>query len=173
MNHKIIKFKNLEPKIHKSVYLAEGAIVAGDVTISDKASIWFNTVLRGDVSPIIIGENTNIQDGCIVHTSRFDGPTNIGSNVTVGHMALIHACTIGDNAFIGMQSTIMDKVIIEEYGFVGAGSLVSPGKIIRKRELWVGSPAKFVRNITDSELDFMRDNIESYVDLSREYKRRI
>ncbi len=171
MDHKIIKFKNLKPKIHENAYIAEGAVIAADVTIAENANIWFNTVIRGDVSPITIGENTNIQDCSVVHTSRFDGPTNIGSNITIGHMALIHACTIEDNAFIGMQATLMDKAIIEEYGFVGAGSLVPPGKVVRKKELWVGSPAKFVRNVTDDELEFMRGNVENYVELSREYKK--
>lgn len=170
MDYKIIKFKNLEPKIHKSAYVAEGAIIAGDVSINANASIWFNTVIRGDVAPVTIGKNTNIQDCSVIHTSRFDGPTNIGNNITIGHMALIHACMIEDNAFIGMHSTVMDKAIIEEYGFVGAGSLIPPGKIVRKKELWMGSPAKFIRNISDAELDFMRGNVENYVDLSKEYK---
>jgi gamma-carbonic anhydrase len=171
MVHKIIKFKNLEPKIHGSVYVAQGAVIAADVTIAANANIWFNAVIRGDVAPVSIGENTNIQDGCVVHTSRFDGPTNIGSNITIGHMALIHACTIEDNAFIGMQAAIMDKAIVEEYGFVGAGSLLPPGKVVKRKELWVGSPAKFVRYITDEELDFMRGNIENYVELAQEYKK--
>lgn len=170
MDYKIIKFKNLKPKIHESAYIAEGVVIAGDVTIAENANIWFNTVIRGDVAPVVIGKNTNIQDCSVVHTSRFDGSTNIGSNITIGHMALIHACAIEDNAFIGMQAAVMDKAIIEEYGFVGAGSLIPPGKIVRKKELWVGRPAKFVRNITDAELEFMRGNVENYIDLSGEYK---
>lgn len=171
MDYKIIKFKNLKPKVHQSAYIAEGSVIAGDVSINANASIWFNTVIRGDVAPVKIGKNTNIQDCSVIHTSRFDGPTNIGDNITIGHMALIHACTIEDNAFIGMQATVMDKVIIEEYGFIGAGSLIPPGKIVRKKELWMGSPAKFIRNITEAELDFMRGNVENYVDLSKEYKK--
>jgi gamma-carbonic anhydrase len=171
MNCKIIKFKDFEPQIHKSAYLAQGVVIAGDVTIAQNANIWFNSVIRGDVAPVSIGENTNIQDGCVVHTSRFDGPTNIGSNITIGHMALIHACTIEDNAFIGMQAAVMDKVIVEEFGFIGAGSLIPPGKIVRKKELWVGSPAKFIRYVTDGELDFMKGNIENYLELSSEYKK--
>ena len=170
MDFKILKFRNLKPHIHKSVYIAEGVVIAGDVTINANANIWFNTVIRGDVAPVVIGKNTNIQDCSVVHTSRFDGPTNIGNNITIGHMALIHACTIEDNAFIGMQAAVMDKAIIEEYGFVGAGSLIPPGKIVRKKELWMGRPAKFIRNVTDAELDFMRGNVENYIDLSREYK---
>ncbi|NDA90905.1 MAG: gamma carbonic anhydrase family protein [Alphaproteobacteria bacterium] len=112
---KIIKFKGISPKIDKSSFIAHGAIIAGDVTISENSGVWFNCVLRGDVNPITVGSCTNIQDGTIIHTSRFDGPTSIGNNVTIGHLALIHACTIKNNAFIGMQSTIMDKAMIEEY----------------------------------------------------------
>ena len=171
MRYKLVRFKNLEPKIHASVFLADGAVIAGDVTIKDNASIWFNSVIRGDVAPVTIGKNTNIQDGSIVHTSRFDGSTHIGSNITVGHMALLHACTIEDNAFIGMQAAVMDKAIVEEYGFVGAGSLIPPGKVVRKKELWLGRPAKFVRMINDEELEFMQGNIQNYIDLSMEYKK--
>lgn len=171
MRYKLVGFKNLEPKIHASVFLAEGVVIAGDVTIKDNASIWFNSVIRGDVAPVTIGKNTNIQDGSVVHTSRFDGLTHIGSNITVGHMALLHACTIEDNAFIGMQAAVMDKAIVEEYGFVGAGSLVPPGKVVRKKELWLGRPAKFVRMINDEELEFMQSNIQNYIDLSMEYKK--
>ncbi|NRB11429.1 MAG: gamma carbonic anhydrase family protein [Rickettsiaceae bacterium] len=170
MTYKLVPYKELNPTIGKGVYLADNVIIAGDVKIAENASIWFNSVVRGDVAPVTIGQNTNIQDGTIIHTSRFDGPTNIGSNITIGHLALIHACTIEDNAFIGMSSTIMDKAIIEEYGFVAAGSLVTPGKIIKKKELWAGRPAKFIRNITDEELEFMKDNVRNYLELANNYK---
>lgn len=171
MSYKLVRFKNLAPEIHKSVFLADGAVIAGDVTIEDNASIWFNSVVRGDVAPVTIGKNTNIQDGSVVHTSRFDGPTHIGSNITIGHMALLHACVIEDNAFIGMQAAVMDKAIVEEYGFVGAGSLVASGKVVRKKELWIGRPAKFIRMIGNEELEFMQSNIQNYIDLSMEYKK--
>jgi carbonic anhydrase/acetyltransferase-like protein (isoleucine patch superfamily) len=167
---KIIKFKGISPKIDKSSFIAHGAIIAGDVTISENSGVWFNCVLRGDVNPITVGSCTNIQDGTIIHTSRFDGPTSIGNNVTIGHLALIHACTIKNNAFIGIQSTIMDKAMIEEYAFIAAGSLVTPGKIVKSRELWAGSPAKFIRKIMEEEVRFMQDNIENYIDLAKEYK---
>jgi gamma-carbonic anhydrase len=171
-HYQSIIFKNLKPNIHETVYIASGAVIAGDVNISENSSIWFNSVVRGDVARIIIGKNTNIQDGCVIHTSRFEnGSTYIGDNVTVGHMALIHACRIENNAFVGMNSTIMDSSIIEEYGFIGAGSLLPAGKIIKKKELWVGRPAKFIRNITESELSFMQDNVKQYIDLAKEYKR--
>ena len=171
MNYKLITFKDTKPTIHKSVFLANGVVIAADVTIAENANIWFNSVIRGDVSPVTIGKNTNIQDGSVIHTSRFNGPTHIGDNVTVGHLALLHACIIEDNAFIGMQAAVMDKVVVEEYGFVGAGSLVSPGKIVKKKELWIGRPAKFVRMITDEELEFMQENIKNYLELSNEYKK--
>jgi len=166
----IIGFKGIEPKIHKEAYVANGAIIAAGVTIGRNVSVWFNSVLRGDVAPIIVEENTNIQDGTVIHTSRFNGSNHIGKNVTVGHMSMLHACSIEDNAFIGMQALVMDKAVIEEYGFVAAGSLVSPSKIVRKKELWAGRPAKFIRMVTYEELDFMKDNIQNYIALAAEYK---
>ena len=171
MGYKLVDYKNLSPNIHETAYLADGVVIAGDVTIQEHANIWFNSVIGGDVAKVTIGKNTNIQDGTIIHTSRFDGTTHIGSNITIGHMALIHACSIEDNAFIGMQSTVMDKSIVEEYGFLGAGSLLSPGKIVRKNEMWIGRPAKFVRMITDQEREFMQGNLQNYLDLAKAYKK--
>jgi carbonic anhydrase/acetyltransferase-like protein (isoleucine patch superfamily) len=170
MDYKLVAFKEKYPVIHESVFLAAGVVIAADVSIAENTNIWFNSVIRGDVAPVIIGKNTNIQDGTVIHTSRFDGPTHIGDNITVGHMALLHACTVEDNAFIGMQAAVMDKAIVEEYGFVGAGSLVSPRKIVKRKELWMGRPAKFVRMVTDEEIDFMRGNVQNYLDLSNEYQ---
>lgn len=168
---KLVPYKGNTPKIHKSTYIADGVVIAGEVAIGTNTGIWFNSVLRGDVAPITIGNNTNIQDGSIVHTSRFDGPTYIGNNVTVGHMALIHASSIKDNAFIGMHATIMDKAVIEEFGFIGAGSIVTPGKVVKPREMWVGLPAKFIRYITEDEIKFMQDNVQNYINLAEEYKK--
>lgn len=170
MSYKIIEYQGIRPLIDKTVYLADGVIIAGDVTIGANSNIWFNTVIRGDVEKVTIGQNTNVQDGSVIHTSRFDGPTHIGSNITIGHMALIHACTIHDNAFVGMHSTIMDKAIVEEFGFLGAGSLLPPGKVIKKNELWVGMPARFVRLVTAQEKEFMKGNIKNYLELAEEYK---
>lgn len=166
----LIKFKDMRPKIDTSAFIADGAVIAADVTVGANSGIWFNSVVRGDVSPVTIGKNTNIQDGSVIHTSRFDGPTHIGDNITVGHMALIHACTLEDNCFVGMGSIIMDKAVVEEWGFIAAGSLVTPGKVIRKYELWAGRPAKFVRKITDDEIDYMMGNVQNYVELAKEYK---
>lgn len=167
---KIISYKNLTPRIHETAFVADGAVIAGDVNIGKDSGVWFNCTLRGDVNPITIGNCTNIQDGSVIHTSRFDGPVTIGNNITIGHLALIHACIIMNNAFIGMHSTIMDKAIIEEYAFVAAGSLVTPGKIVKSNQLWAGSPAKFIRKVTEEEVAFMHDNIQNYIDLAKEYK---
>lgn len=170
MTFQLVKYKALSPQIDSKAYIANGSIIAGDVTIGANSGVWFNCVLRGDVAPILVGNNTNIQDGTVVHTSRFEGPTHIGNNVTIGHMALIHACTIKDNSFIGMSSTIMDKAIIEEFAFIAAGSVVTSGKIVKMREMWMGRPAKFVRLVSKDEIKFMQDNVQNYVQLAKEYK---
>lgn len=171
MEYKIVSYKNISPTIHNSAFIADGVVIAGDVTIGENSSIWFNSVIRGDVAKITIGKNTNIQDGTVIHTSRFEGPTQLGDNITIGHMVLLHACIICDNAFVGMQSTVMDKAIIEEGGFLGAGSLLPPGKIIRRNELWVGRPAKFSRMLTNEDIELMQSNIQNYLDLANDYKR--
>ncbi|WP_342169822.1 gamma carbonic anhydrase family protein [Rickettsia endosymbiont of Seladonia tumulorum] len=165
----IIPYKGIKPNIDKTAYIAPSSSIIGDVKIGSKSSIWFNTVLRGDVESIKIGDNTNVQDGSVIHTSRFNGPIEIGNNITIGHLSLIHACIICNNAFIGMSSTIMDYAVIEEYAFVAAGSLVPPKKIIKSKELWMGRPAKFVRYLTDQELEEMQDNVRNYVELTNIY----
>lgn len=171
MTFKIIPYLNHTPIIAESAYIANGCIIAGAVEVGSQSSIWFNSVVRGDVAPIKIGNNTNIQDGSIIHTSRFNGPVNIGDNITIGHMALIHACTIENNAFIGMRTCLMDNVIVEEFGFVAAGALITPGKVIKSKELWAGVPAKFIRLITEEEVEFMLQNMQNYVNLAKEYKK--
>lgn len=171
MQNNIIPYNGINPKIHDTVLLAVGCRIIGDVKIGENSSIWYNSVLRGDVAPIEIGENVNIQDGTIIHTSRFNGGTTIGDNTTVGHSVVIHACTIHDYGFIGMGSIIMDKVIVESYGFVAAGALVSPGKVIKSNELWAGVPAKFIRKITTEEISLINDSYKHYVKLSKEHKK--
>ncbi|MFV9929508.1 MAG: gamma carbonic anhydrase family protein [Rickettsia endosymbiont of Haemaphysalis japonica] len=161
----IIPYKGVTPRTDNSAY--ESSSLIGDVEIEVvMASIWFNMVLRGDVESIKIGNNTNVQDGSVIYTSRFNGPVEIGDNITIGHLSLIHACTIRNNAFIGMSATIMDYAVIEEYVFIVAGSLVQPKKIIKSQELWLGSPAKFVRYLTDQDLEYMQDNVRNYVELA-------
>lgn len=165
----LVKYKSITPKIHKSTYIADGAYIIGDVKIEEDSSIWFASVVRGDVAPVTIGKGTNIQDGCVIHTSRFNGPTHIGNYVTVGHSAVVHACTLHDYSFIGMKALIMDKVIVEEFGFVAAGAVVSPGKTVKSKELWAGVPAKYVRNLTDDEIEHIKQSAKNYIALAKDY----
>lgn len=165
----IREFKDISPEIDASAFIAENAVIVGDVKIGAESSIWYGCVLRGDVNNIKIGQRTNIQDGTIVHVSSTTQGTYIGNDVTVGHMALLHACTIGDRAFIGMQACVMDDAIIEEEAMVAAGALVTPGKRVPSHELWGGRPAKFMRKLTEDEIGFLKFSAQRYVTLSREY----
>lgn len=162
------------PTIHPSAFVAENAVLIGQVTIGPHASVWYGCVLRGDVAPIVVGEATNIQDGTIIHAASLvlngrEIPTRIGSRVTVGHMALLHACTVEDGAFVGMRSCLMDGVVVESEAMVAAGALVSPGKRVGSRQLWVGSPAQFKRLLTDEELAYLPHSAAFYAELAQEY----
>ena len=162
-------FKNIFPKIDGSAFVAENAVIIGDVEIGGESSIWYNCVLRGDVNNIKIGARTNIQDGTVIHVSSTGQGTYIGDDVTVGHMALLHACTIRDRAFIGMKACVMDDAVIEEEAMVAAGALVTPGKRIPSRQLWGGSPARYMRDLTVEEIKFLKFSADRYVELPREY----
>lgn len=162
-------YQGIEPKINETVFVAETADIIGKVTIGKNSNIWYNTVLRADVNTITIGENTNIQDGSVVHISdKF--PTVIGNNVTVGHKALVHGCTIGNNTLIGMGSIVLDGAEIGEYTLLGAGSLVPPGKKIPSGVLALGSPAKVVRELTEEEKQNLVESALKYVKVADNYK---
>tara|TARA_B100000963_G_C22423273_1_gene578637 strand:+ start:280 stop:822 length:543 start_codon:yes stop_codon:yes gene_type:complete len=177
MSFVIVKYKNKSPQINKSVFIADGVKIIGDVEVDENSSIWFNSVIRADVNFIKIGKKTNIQDGSIIHVSsngfsangKRGFPTIIGDFVTVGHNATIHACRIDDYALIGMGAVILDKSYIGEYGFVAAGAVVTPGTKINKYELWAGNPAKFVRKVTDTEINLMKNTPDVYEKLSKEF----
>ena len=169
MAFKLIPYGDTMPIIDQRAYIADHCSIIGAVLIGQGSSVWFNSVLRGDVAPISVGRNTNIQDGAVIHTSRFNGPVQIGDNVTVGHCCLIHACTIGNNAFIGMRATIMDYCVVEEQAFIAAGSLLTPNTIVRSKELWRGSPARFARHLTEQDLEMMQSNVDHYVTLASRY----
>jgi len=149
-------FKNLRPKIHESCFIAPTADVIGDVTVGENSSIWHRTVLRGDVNKIVVGANTNIQDGSIVHVAD-DYPTIIGDNVTIGHGAIVHGCTVKDGAFIGMGAIILDGAVIGEGALIGAGALVTEGKEIPPYSLAVGVPAKVVRELSQEYIEMAQD----------------
>ena len=129
-----------------------GSKIIGNVEIKNEASIWFNCVIRGDINKIHIGNGTNIQDGTVIHVSGNIGQTFIGRDVVVGHMSLIHACKLDDACLIGMGATVMDNAIVESGSWVGAGALIPPGKHVKTGEVWLGMPAKPVREITSFEL---------------------
>ena len=166
----ILPYKNQFPKIAKDAFIAENAVIIGDVEIDSKSSIWYNCVVRGDVNYIRIGKETNIQDGTIIHVGTNNGPAIIGDGVTIGHKALIHACTICDYSFIGMNSTIMDYAQIKSYSMVAAGALVTNSKIVEINELWAGVPAKFLRQLKKDEIEYINISKDRYVNLAKEYK---
>lgn len=163
-------YKNFIPKIDDKAFIAENAAIIGDVEIGAGTGIWYGCVLRGDVNDIKIGQRTNIQDGTVIHTSLGVQGTYIGDDVTVGHMALLHACTIGNKAFIGMQSLIMDEVIIEDEAMVAAGSMVTPRKRISRHQLWGGRPARYMRDMTTEEIEYLQISADRYAALAQEYK---
>ncbi len=158
------------PKIADDAFIAPGAVVIGDVEIGSRTNVWFGCVIRGDVNTIRIGSRTNIQDGTVIHVTRKTGPTKIGSNITIGHSVLIHACTLEDDSFIGMHSTIMDNATVKSGGMVAAGALVTPRKTIPEGQIWGGNPAKYLRDMTQEEKDFIATSAQNYVDLSEDYK---
>ncbi len=165
----ILPYRDKMPRIHETAFIAPNAVVIGDVEIGAKSSFWFNCMARGDMNEIRIGENSNIQDGTIIHIDSRSCGTYIGNNVTVGHMCLLHACTLEDNSMIGMQATVMDGAVVESGALVAAGALVPPGKRVGAGELWAGSPARRVRSTGDKEQDMLKYIWPTYVDLSKEY----
>ena len=172
MSHEpiILPYKGIYPKIAKSAFIAPGAVVIGDVEIGEETNVWFGVVIRGDVCHIRIGARTNIQDGSVVHVTNKVGPTHIGNNITIGHKALLHACTLEDNSFVGMGSTVMDNAVVESGGWVAAGALVTPNKRVQTGQVWAGSPAKYFRDMTEDEKKYLTFSAQHYVDLGQAYK---
>ncbi|GAB0169685.1 gamma carbonic anhydrase family protein [Lysinibacillus sp. CTST325] len=165
----IYPFKGKKPNIDPSVFIADYATVTGDVTIGAETTIWFNTVIRGDVSPTIIGKRVSIQDLCCLHQSP-KYPLIIEDEVTVGHQVTLHSCTIRKKALIGMGSIVLDGAEIGEGAFIGAGSLVPPGKVIPPNSLALGRPAKVVRELNDEDKEDMERIIREYVEKGQYYK---
>jgi carbonic anhydrase/acetyltransferase-like protein (isoleucine patch superfamily) len=165
----IYSLRDRRPSIADSVWIAPNAIVIGDVRLGADSSIWWNTVLRGDNDPITIGVGTNVQDGSVLHTDA-GVPLTLGTNVTVGHMAMIHGCTVGDNSLIGIGAIILNHATIGRECLIGAGSLIPEGKTIPDRSLVLGSPGKVVRQLTDEDLARIRQTAEHYIQHSRNYR---
>ena len=158
----IIKYDNQTPSIHTSCFVAESSSVIGKVTIGESSSIWYGTVLRGDVNTIDIGERTNIQDNATVHVAG-GFPTKIGDDVTIGHNAIVHGCTIGDRVLIGMGAIVLDGAIIENDVIIGAGALIPPGKVILSKSLVVGSPGKVVKTLNEEAIQGLLESSAIYV----------
>ena len=166
----IIKpFNGISPKIDPTAFIAEGAVIIGDVEVGPGASVWYGCVLRGDVNHIRIGANTNIQDGTVVHVSRVDFPTVIADEVTIGHGAMIHGCTIERGSLIGIGAIVLDGVVVGAESFIAAGSLVTPGTIIPRRSMMMGSPAKVKKILGDDEVAHVQTFWQNYVTLSEIY----
>lgn len=155
--------------IDKSVFIADGAEVIGNVEIGKNSSIWFNAVIRADSDKVRIGESSNVQDNAVIHTSEGFG-VQIGDNVTIGHGAIVHGCTVKDNVMIGMGAIVLNGAVIEKNSIIGAGTLVTQGKVIPAGSLAFGNPVKIVRQLTDEEIKSISDNADSYVNEAKEYK---
>jgi len=171
----IRSFEDIQPKIASGCYIDENADVIGDVVIDENSSVWPMTVIRGDVNIIRIGHSSNIQDGSVLHVSHAGdynpqgAELHIGNYVTVGHKVILHACRIGNDCLIGMGSIIMDDAIIEDQVMIGAGTLVPPGKRLHSGFLYLGSPCKKIRALTDSEIASLRYSAEHYVRVKNRY----
>ncbi len=155
--------------IDKTVFIAEGARVVGNVEIARDSSVWYYAVIRADSNSIKIGERSNVQDNAVIHTSRDFGVV-IGDNVTIGHGAIVHGCTIGNNVMIGMGAIILNGAVIEENSIIGAGALIAGGKTVPAGSLAFGNPFRIVRSLTEQEIKSISDNAQSYVDEARDYK---
>ncbi|TDM07687.1 gamma carbonic anhydrase family protein [Macrococcus lamae] len=165
-----LNYNGHAPTVAPTAFIAPTSVITGDVTIGDQSSIWYGTVIRGDVSPVIIGKDSNVQDLCCLHQSP-DKPLIIEDRVTIGHRVTLHSCIIRENALVGMDSTILDGAEIGEYAFIGAGSLVPPGKKIPPRTLAFGRPAKVVRELNDHDYSELERIYRSYVDKGQLYKK--
>jgi gamma-carbonic anhydrase len=168
-NITIAEFQGKSPRIHPSAFIAPGCRIIGDVEIGPESSVWYNCVIRADINRIVIGARSNVQDGTVIHCdspkpSRPNGfPTIIGDDVLIGHMAMIHGCTLEDRAFVGLGAIVMDGARVESDGMLAAGAMLTGGKVIASRQMWMGRPAAFARDLTDAALQDMRAGVAGYV----------
>ncbi len=175
----LLPFNNHVPRVASDAFVAKTAVLIGDVEIGAAAGIWFGCVLRGDGNLISIGARSNVQDGTVIHVNEEpEGgrggagyACRVGDDVTVGHMALLHGCTLEPGSFVGMKACIMDGCVVEGEGMVAAGALLTPGKRVRRGELWAGSPAKLMRRLTPEELALLPWTVEHYVKRAQAYRK--
>jgi carbonic anhydrase/acetyltransferase-like protein (isoleucine patch superfamily) len=170
----VLPYRNHVPRIAADAFIAENATVIGDVEIGAQANLWFGVIVRGDVNRIRIGARTNVQDGTMVHCTGMGGdwPTIIGDDVTIGHMCVIHGCTLEDGCMVGIKAVVLDGAVVETGAMVAAGALVTPGKRVRKGELWAGSPARKLRDLGPEDLSLIQRLPGRYAALGAEYRER-
>lgn len=166
----LYRFGDKSPRLGDDAWVAPSASVIGDVRLGAGASVWWNAVLRGDSDTLTIGAGTNIQDGSVLHADE-GVPLNVGANVTVGHMAMLHGCTVEDNVLIGIKAVVLNKAVIGRDSLVGANSLVPEGKVIPERSLVIGSPGKVVRQLTDAEVAHLRQAAAHYIANAARFRR--
>jgi carbonic anhydrase/acetyltransferase-like protein (isoleucine patch superfamily) len=166
----ILPYDGKAPRLAVSAFLAEGSVVVGDVEIGDASSLWFGTIVRGDVNHVRIGARTNVQDMSVVHVTSRTLPTVIGDDVTVGHRAVLHGCTIRDRCLVGIGAIVLDGAVVGPDAMVGAGALVPPGMVVPPGALVIGAPAKVKRPLTADELAFLRTSAANYAGYAARYR---
>ena len=166
----IVAYDGKAPRLAASVFLAEGSAVTGDVEIGEDSSLWFGTVVRGDVNTVRIGARTNLQDLTVVHVTAGKHPTVVGDDVTVGHRAVLHGCTVKDRCLVGIGAIVLDGAVVGPDAMIGAGALVPPGMVVPSGKLVLGAPARVVRDLTPEEIASFRNSAARYVGYAAKYR---
>jgi len=166
----IYRYKTSRPTLGERVYVAPNAAVIGDVSLGDDASVWFSVTIRGDLEPIRIGARTNIQDGSVVHVTGGSNGVTIGDDCTVGHLALVHGCTIGNRVLVGMGSTVLDGAVVGDDVVIGAGSLVTPRMQIPPMSMVMGRPARVIRPLTEADVAWVHASVLAYVEAGKTFR---
>lgn len=169
----ILTFEGVTPTIDETAFIAPGARVIGHVTIGADSSLWYNVVVRGDGNTISIGARSNVQDGSVIHISTGTHATVIGDDVLIGHLAMVHGCTLHDRAFVGFGAVVMDGCVIESDAMLAAGAMLTPGKRIPSGQLWSGRPARYMRDLSPEEMAGNQKGVAAYVEEARKHKRAI
>ncbi|WP_276346056.1 gamma carbonic anhydrase family protein [Daejeonella sp. JGW-45] len=159
----ILPVKDVSPQIGENCFVAENATIVGDVVLGENCSVWFNAVVRGDVNYIRIGNNTNIQDGAVIHCTYLKAGTDIGSNVSIGHNALVHGCKLHDHVLIGMGAIVMDKAVVQDFCIIGAGAIVLENTICESGYLYAGIPARKIKPLSEEQMEMLRKLPQNYI----------
>lgn len=159
----ILPVKNVYPEVGKDCFVAENATIVGDVILGNNCSVWFNAVIRGDVNYIKIGNNTNIQDGAVIHCTYLKAGTDIGNNVSIGHNALVHGCKLHDHVLVGMGAIVMDNAVVEEYCIIAAGAIILENTVCESGYLYAGIPAKKIKPLTEEQREMLKKLPQNYI----------